>query len=64
MSEIKLKPCPDCSSEIKIFTNLLRGAYAKCLQCKKEFDICGNDRIPLYHGCRFRKSTADKIRRM
>lgn len=64
MAEIKLKPCTDCNGEIEICTNPLRGAFAKCTKCKKEFDICGMDKIPLYHGCRFRKSIADKIRRM
>lgn len=64
MVEIELKPCPDCNGEVKIYANIMRGAYAVCLSCKKEFDICGMDKIPLYQGCKFRKATADKIRRM
>lgn len=64
MSEIKLNPCPFCGSEIEIYTNFDRGAFAKCQKCKKEFDICGMDKIPLYHGCKIRKSTAEKIKRI
>ena len=64
MNEIKLNPCPYCNGEVEIYTNPMRGAYARCKKCRKEYDICGTDKIPLYHGCKFRKSTADKIRRM
>lgn len=62
--EIELKPCPECEGKIRIFTHIARGAFAVCQKCKREFDICGMDQIPTYNGCRFRKSTADKIRRM
>lgn len=61
---VELKPCPECKGEITIYTNVARGAFAVCQECKREFDICGTDQIPTYNGCRFRKSTADKIRRM
>lgn len=60
----ELKPCPVCKGEIRIFTNIARGAFAVCKACKKEFDICENNQIPVYHGCRIRKSTVNKIERM
>ena len=61
---IEIHPCPDCSGEIRIFTHIARGAFARCQVCKKEYDICGMDQIPTYHGCRIRKSTVNKIIRM
>ncbi len=64
MADVKLKPCPDCNGEIKIYTNISRGAFSKCQKCKKEVDICGMDKIPLYRGVRIRKSTIAKIKRM
>lgn len=64
MADVNLKPCPDCNGEIKIYLNLNRGAFSECQKCKKEVDICGWDKIPVYHGIKVRKSTADKIRRM
>lgn len=64
MSELELKPCPDCNGEIEIYVNVMRGAFAVCQKCKKEVGICGMDRIPVYHGVRIRKSTVAKIKRM
>lgn len=64
MAETELKPCPNCKGIIIIKTNLDRGAFAVCQKCKREFDICGMDKIPLYHGCKIRKATADKIKRV
>lgn len=64
MANIELKPCPVCNGEIKIYTNSLRGAFSECQKCKKEVDICGMDKIPLYHGVKIRKSTVAKIKRM
>ncbi len=64
MADVKLKPCPDCNGEIKIYLDLYRGAFSECQKCGNEVDICGWDKIPLYCGVKIRKSTADKIRRM
>lgn len=64
MSEIELMPCPDCNGEIKIWTASGRGAFSECQKCGKEVDICGWDKIPLYCGCKIRKSTVNKIKRM
>lgn len=63
-SEVSLLPCPSCKGEIRIYTHLARGAFAVCKTCKKEFDICGMDQIPVYHGCKIRKSTVNKINKM
>lgn len=60
----ELKPCPSCGGEIKIYTNINRGAFARCYKCKKEFNICGMQSIPLYDGIKFRKSTVKKIQKM
>ena len=62
MSE--LKPCPSCGGEIRIFLHIYRGAVAKCQACKKEYGICGTDKIPTYNGIQIRKCTVDKIRRL
>lgn len=61
---IPLKPCPYCKGEIRIYTQLGRGAFAKCKACKKEFDVCEDDQIPTYHGVRIRKSTVNKVYKM
>lgn len=60
----ELEPCPLCRGEIKIYTNIDRGAFARCNKCKKEFDVCGVDDIPIYHGVKIRKSTVRKIAKM
>lgn len=62
MSE--LKPCPSCEGEIRILLSIERGAFAKCQVCKKEYAICGTDKIPTYNGIHIRKCTVDKIRRL
>lgn len=63
MSE-ELKPCPKCKSKVTLYTNIERGVFARCEQCKSEFDICGMGDIPLYDGIKIRKSTARKVEKM
>lgn len=58
------KSCPDCNGAITIYTNICRGAFARCHVCKKEYPICGIEEIPVFNGCKIRKSTAEKILRM
>ena len=61
----ELKPCPKCGGEITIYTGIFRGAFAKCKNCKSEFDICGMDKIPTINGgVKIRQCTVDKIKRM
>lgn len=31
----ELKPCPKCGGDIIIWVNIERGAYAKCVDCKR-----------------------------
>lgn len=63
MSEC-LKPCPKCKSKITLYTNIERGVFARCEQCKSEFDVCGMDKVPVYDGVKVRKSTIRKIKKM
>ena len=63
MSE-ELKPCPKCKSKITLYTNIERGVFARCEQCKSEFDVCGMDKVPVYDGVKVRKSTIRKIKKM
>lgn len=43
MSETKLKPCPKCGGEIKLYSDLDPNdpyvAFAKCTKCKKEYPL-------------------------
>lgn len=64
MNETKLNPCPKCNGEITLFVNINRGVFARCGQCKSEFDVCGTHEVPTYHGIRIRKSTIRKVNKM
>lgn len=60
----ELKPCPKCGGDIIIWVNIERGAYAKCVDCKKEYPLCGIKDVPTYQGVKIRKSTVRKIEKM
>lgn len=64
MSELELNQCPKCKGQITLFTNIERGVFARCEQCKSEYDVCSMDKVSIYDGVKIRKSTIRKIEKM
>ena len=63
MSNIELESCPMCGGGVTLWVNMDVGAFASCHSCRNYFSVCCMNEIPLYCGCRIRKSTKEKIKR-
>ena len=61
---LETNPCPKCNGEITLYTNIERGVFARCKQCKSEFDVCEVEETKPYDGIKIRKSTIRKIAKM
>ena len=57
----ELKPCPNCKGQVTLYVNIERGVFARCKQCKSEFEVCTMAEAPTYGGTKIRKSTVQKI---